>query len=364
MDLKNNAYKPFIKPNTNTKYVSTQSNHPPAIIANIPDAICKRLSSVSSSKEMFEEMQIQEDTELVGSRKKRTRAVIWYNPPYSNNVRTNLGRKFLTLLRKHFPSSSELYKLFNPKKVKLSYSCCPSMKAIISSHNAKVTRAKECEEAAGCNCRGGVSVCPLQGRCQVQSLVYKATVSSGDGERSYIGQAASTFKLRFNNHTNSFINPAKKHSTALSTYVWNLNRREMQHNIRWSIESEPKPYTGGGRTCDLCIIEKTMIARSKTEESLNRRTEIMAKCRHRLPFFLNNYHGLQLSPVPYQPELPPVPEQPDLDPPDLELLLLPSDAYSEGTGGQHEDDTDNLLQPQPPVSGPVTRSRSRKQKQS
>ena len=204
-------------------------------------------------------------------------------------------------------------------------------------------------------------MCPLQGRCQVPSLVYKATVSSGEGDRSYIGQAASTFKLRFNNHVNSFINLAKKHSTTLSSYVWNLKRREMEHTIRWSIESEPKPYTGGGRTCELCIIEKTMIARSKPDESLNRRTEIMAKCRHRLPFFLNNYHGLQLPPVPYQTELPPVPEQPDQELLDSELLHLPPDAHNEEAGGQHECDIVNL--PQSHVSGPVTRSRARKQKQ-
>ena len=91
---------------------------------------------------------------------------------------------------------------------------------------------------------------------------------------------------------------------------------------------------------------------------------VLVPLSHMLPFFLNNYHGLQLPPVPYQPELPPVPEQPNLEPPDLELLHLPSDAYSEGTGGQHEGDTVNLPQPQPHVSGPVTRSRARKQKQS
>ena len=54
LDLQNNSYKPFTKVNANTKYVSLQSNHPPAILANIPDAISRRLSSVSSSKEMFD----------------------------------------------------------------------------------------------------------------------------------------------------------------------------------------------------------------------------------------------------------------------------------------------------------------------
>ena len=302
MDLSNNAYKPHIKANANTKYVSLQSNHPPVILSNIPEAISKRLSSVSSCQEMFdaevahyqhalkeagckdmleykEVLQTQEETEIEDRGKKRRRSVLWFNPPYSSNVKTNVGRRFLTLLRKHFPPSSELHKLFNPKKVKLSYSCCPSMNTIISSHNAKVTKTKQTVEAPGCNCRGGVQRCPLNGRCLVPSLVYKATVSSVEGIRSYIGQAASTFKLRYNNHMNSFINTAKKHSTALSSYVWKLDSRGLDYTIGWSIECEPKPYTGGGRSCDLCLMEKTFIARSEAKESLNSRTEILGKCR-------------------------------------------------------------------------------------
>ena len=279
--------------------------------------------------------------------KKRTREVLWYNPPFSNNVKTNIGKRFLTLLRKHFPPSSDFYKLFNTKKVKLSYSCCPSMKSIITSHNTKLLRAKESMETHGCNCRGGVEKCPLQGRCLVPSLVYKATVSSMEGDRSYIGQAASTFKLRYNNHMNSFTNTAKKHSTALSTYVWKLDREGVDHNISWSIQCEPKPYNGGGRTCELCVMEKTMIARSEAREALNRRTEIMAKCRHKLPYYLNNYHGLQL-PVLHPPD-PGPPEQgpPDQGPPDSEVLDREAD--------------EEISQPQPQDRGPMTRSRHRQQ---
>ena len=70
--------------------------------------------------------------------------------------RRNIGVRFLTILRRHFPPSSELTSLFNTKKVKLSYSFCPSMNAIISSHNKKIIKPKETEARAGCNCKGGV----------------------------------------------------------------------------------------------------------------------------------------------------------------------------------------------------------------
>ena len=212
------------------------------------------------------------------------------------------------------PPSSELYKLFNPKKVKISYSCCPSMKTVINSHNAKITRTKQTVDTPGCNCRGGVEKCPLDGQCQTESLVYKATVSSIEGDKTYIGQAASTFKLRFNNHKNSFIHPKKKKSTALSSYVWYLNRREVDHNIRWAIECTPCPYQGGGRPCELCLMEKTLIARSDQAVSLNRRNEIMTKCRHKMPFFLDNYHGLKIPTIQEDEEQTPYPNQQKFSP--------------------------------------------------
>ena len=30
------------------------------------------------------------------------RAILWYNPPYSINVKTNIGKTFFKLLKKHF----------------------------------------------------------------------------------------------------------------------------------------------------------------------------------------------------------------------------------------------------------------------
>ena len=38
-----------------------------------------------------------------GRRKKRTRKGIWFNPPYSKNVKTNVGKYFIQLIQKTFP---------------------------------------------------------------------------------------------------------------------------------------------------------------------------------------------------------------------------------------------------------------------
>ena len=61
----------------------------------------------------------------------RKRQIIWFNPPYSVNVKTNVGKLFMKLIDKHFPRHHKFYNLFNRNNVKLSYSCMPSMKNII-----------------------------------------------------------------------------------------------------------------------------------------------------------------------------------------------------------------------------------------
>ncbi len=48
LDLRTGTYKPFTKPNNTPLYVHQLSNHPPPIIRNIPDAINRRLSNISS----------------------------------------------------------------------------------------------------------------------------------------------------------------------------------------------------------------------------------------------------------------------------------------------------------------------------
>ena len=63
-----------------------------------------------------------------------------FNPPFSKNVATNIGRRFRSLVIKHFPRGSRLYKIFNANTLKISYSCMPNMAAISKQHNATIVR--------------------------------------------------------------------------------------------------------------------------------------------------------------------------------------------------------------------------------
>ena len=53
-------------------------------------------------------------------RRNRKRKIIWFNPLYSKNIRTNIAHNFLHLIDKHFPKSSCLHKIFNHNTVKES----------------------------------------------------------------------------------------------------------------------------------------------------------------------------------------------------------------------------------------------------
>ena len=51
-----------------------------------------------------------------------------------------LGKEFFRLLKKNFPLSSNLCKIFNKNNVKLSYSCMPNVANLFNNSNAKKLR--------------------------------------------------------------------------------------------------------------------------------------------------------------------------------------------------------------------------------
>ena len=158
LDINDKSYRPFRKENNITQYINKGSNHPPSIIRNIPDIVNRRINTISSNEEMFNSSKQFYEDALKSSgyniknlefskkppdnnntaKKKRGRNIIWYNPPYNADVTTNLGRKFFSLIEKHFPKSHRYSKFINRNQVKLSYSCMPNIRSIIMSHNKRL----------------------------------------------------------------------------------------------------------------------------------------------------------------------------------------------------------------------------------
>ena len=54
-NLEDGSYRPYKRPGYETKYINVQSNHPPNILKQVPISNEKRLSTISSSEEVFEQ---------------------------------------------------------------------------------------------------------------------------------------------------------------------------------------------------------------------------------------------------------------------------------------------------------------------
>ena len=94
------------------------------------------------------------------------------------------------------------------------------------------------------------------------------------------------FKKRFANHKSSFANPVKKSETCLSKYIWKLKDRAVPYEIKWSLHKQSFPYQCGTRKCDICLSEKLAILKGDPQVLINKRSEIMNKCRHKLKYKL------------------------------------------------------------------------------
>ena len=218
----------------------------------------------------------------------------WFNPPFSRNVKTNIGRKFLGLIDKHFPPNNKISKIFNCNTIKVSYSCMTNTRSIISQHNARILSKRRQIQAtqsteSNCNCREKAN-CPLQGNCLTKSLVYQAevTVDDGSSNMKYIGMTADTFKKRYGNHSKSFRNQRYASETVLSRHVWEFKQQNKPFSIKWSILKRAKACESGGKRCNLCLTEKMCIFNAEKQNLLNKRTELFAKCRHRVKSLLKN----------------------------------------------------------------------------
>ena len=312
LNIQTNKFWPFKKQNSETIYINKHSNHPNYIKSEIPRMVNKRLCEISCNEEEFNKIKNTYEEALDKSgfknklkfqtirpkKKNRKRKIIYFNPPYNENVNFNLGKQFINLIDKHFPKDHKFHKIFNRNTIKLSYSCMPNMKTIINNHNKRIMNSEEIKTNENnktnnekkCNCRNKLN-CPLKEECLTEAIVYKATVKTNQNSAVYLGSCETSFKTRFYNHTKSFNNETYKKETKLSTYIWDLKENEEEYKIEWEIIAKCNPYKCGTNKCNICSTEKLLIMEYNNIPSinlLNMRNEILNKCRHKSKFKLIN----------------------------------------------------------------------------
>ena len=103
----------------------------------------------------------------------------------------------------------------------------PNMKSMINKQNtSRLNNSDNKVDAKQCNCRSDKNF-PLNGKCCRNSVVYKASLKTGETDKLYYGSCETSFKLRYNNHNLSFKNSRKINSTELSKTVWKLKQSEL-----------------------------------------------------------------------------------------------------------------------------------------
>ena len=76
-------------------------------------------------------------------------------------------------------------------------------------------------------------------------------------------------------------------ATELSKRVWEIQLRYFVPKIKWSIIDHARPLANGLGRCNLCLTEKYHIIMSNAA-LLNKRSELVSKCRHENKFLLMN----------------------------------------------------------------------------
>ena len=175
------------------------------------------------------------------------------------------------------------------------------MEQHIKAHNRKIIEKITPKEKSpeGCNCQKRNLPCFANGNCKVQCVVYNAEVTSErpvnvekDQTVNYIGMTEGPLKVRYTKHKSDMNKPNKeKGTTKLAKHIAELKEKGIKFEIKWSIKERCKPYVAGSKNCNLCMAEKIHILEAENRTSLNSRSEMLAMCRHRWKFLLENIDG-------------------------------------------------------------------------
>ena len=108
---------------------------------------------------------------------------------------------------------------------------------------------------------------------------------------SYYACCETYFEDRYYNHKQSFKTSSKRHQTELSKLVWRIKDDGHIPVIKWSIVCKAKACSSGAMHCQLCLAKKLAILRANPDTTSNKKSELVAKCRHR-----NKYKLIKIPP--------------------------------------------------------------------
>ena len=151
------------------------------------------------------------------------------------------------------------------------------MKTVINSHNHKVTNPKTITKDRTWNCVD-------KAKSLVNNIIYKAVSASTNPH-----YREKMFKLRYSNDQRSFKFLKYKTDTELSSKVWQMKKSGQTPVITWKIIRRCSPYSPNSKRYYLCLNEKMEIVTYRGNNLLNKKTELISKCRHQNKYTLSKY---------------------------------------------------------------------------
>ena len=108
-------------------------------------------------------------------------------------------------------------------------------------------------------------------------------------KKVYFGSKQGEFKTRYYNHRTSFTHEKYRHSTTLSSYVWEVkDKKGIDPILKCEVIKKCRKYRAGDKDCLLCNEEKLAIAFCQSRNMLNQRSEVLNSCKHKRGWLLFN----------------------------------------------------------------------------
>ena len=134
---------------------------------------------------------------------------------------------------------------------------------------------------------------PSEKHCFTSSVIYNANVATKTDTtgKNYIGLTEGTFKQRYTQHKLSVfgtetIQTAQNHRSI-------SGHSKTTTSINCSILATAPAYSNKSKRCHLCLTEKLYLIRAKKPSLLNKRTELISKCRYENTLYLANFTNRQ-----------------------------------------------------------------------
>ena len=227
---------------------------------------------------------------IQNTRRNRNRRVTWFNPPYSQNAKKDIGKPFINLVRKHFPKTNRYKKIFKLNTLKLSYCCTSKIRNFIKRHYPKVlnkTHHKD-KPVSNCNCKSK-SNCLLNGKCLTECLVYKPIFATSNKSFASSGIYEWEQKASYINHTKSLRNYECMSETELSKQVGDSKDNDFDKNLSWTMHRKASPFKFGSEICELCLFVDSLWIHYSCWSRLfiKQKNELLSKSCHKDESFVS-----------------------------------------------------------------------------